>query len=629
MRQQSSKNSHLKLKTLSSFMFASLLSACGGDQDLNLGLNLYDGMRVETIDQALSGDIWINQQPTENSMVRIIARNQESDSLRILHSRSPRLVSESRTLDEIYYKWEVEDFVLPDRYWKEVDGTDWQEGTDGSIAELFIEWRGGSDDPWQRVYVPRADTEECMEEYTENGGRSDFGLLDSVDIREEIENNCFSHREEMHLYTQGHRLGASNCEVPSDDLAQIHGHYTLNQMPSCAQEVVSDLMLMYISRDTIVDHYEINHDAPTTDGLPTEDSPGGAHAGFVGRLSEDDGREICSAQSSDPENSKIGDGICELGGFFGGHELYLKKMERFLMVYDYPWAPNGKIPTWDGTYIIPDSFQVQQTRDEEGNGVFGEGDEGCRSTGTSAIPCALWHNRLIGVDRSDGAEEGDRLSPDSAIEPIFSEDRTPFRATPDNICDEFGRSVFPDPAVGASQLAREIMPWHNRGHTLTGGTFATTDSPALPLFYTWHNTVNDIWLNFKACSNETEEPEVDETVLEETENEAEAEETEAIAALDLNADGSTTIDISSDIAQTVSVSEMPVGWTPRRVVFGFRSEDGMPMNGLRVEDSNGRVYSLTGSWYQVQQPFNSESVSLVFPEGQDNRTISVDWWYES
>ncbi|WP_455204543.1 tyrosinase family protein, partial [Kaarinaea lacus] len=41
--------------------------------------------------------------------------------------------------------------------------------------------------------------------------------------------------------------------------------------------------------------------------------------------------------------------------------------------------------------------------------------------------------------------------------------------------------------------------WHASGHTLTGGHFGTFDSPANPLFFLWHNAINDVWVDYRAC----------------------------------------------------------------------------------------------------------------------------------
>jgi len=34
---------------------------------------------------------------------------------------------------------------------------------------------------------------------------------------------------------------------------------------------------------------------------------------------------------------------------------------------------------------------------------------------------------------------------------------------------------------------------------LTGGHFGTFDSPANPLFFLWHNGINDVWLDYQKC----------------------------------------------------------------------------------------------------------------------------------
>ncbi|WP_455203041.1 hypothetical protein, partial [Kaarinaea lacus] len=197
----------------------------------------------------------------------------------------------------------------------------WASGTGGSYARLRAQWYTGSS--WYGTLVARKDWLTC---FTENYNGASNTLSYMLD-------NCFSHRGEAYIYTAGYREGSSTCGVPGA-LAKTNGHYMVHQIPSCARTIISNRMREKIDENNILLHYEINHNPVNSDSKNTLPNDG-----FT-----------CNVQPGS-------DGMCDLGGFFGGHERYIRRMERHVMVYDYPWMPEGKIPAWNGSTWIPTQFQ--------------------------------------------------------------------------------------------------------------------------------------------------------------------------------------------------------------------------------------------------------------------------------
>ena len=69
--------------------------------------------------------------------------------------------------------------------------------------------------------------------------------------------------------------------------------------------------------------------------------------------------------------------------------------------------------------------------------------------------------------------------------------------------------IPPDDIVGdnvcqfssAAAAARIAMPWHGQTHTTVGGAFSSFDSPSNPWFFIWHNSINDVWLDYQNCES--------------------------------------------------------------------------------------------------------------------------------
>lgn len=89
----------------------------------------------------------------------------------------------------------------------------------------------------------------------------------------------------------------------------------------------------------------------------------------------------------------------------------------------------------------------------------------------------------------------------------------------------------------------------------------------------------------------------------------------------------TPLDISTSISLGLLVDSQPRNWTPRFIAFGFDSVDGLPLDGIRVEDADGNIRDLSGFWTQFNLNFNPEGMRLTIPEPQADRKIRVEWWY--
>lgn len=89
----------------------------------------------------------------------------------------------------------------------------------------------------------------------------------------------------------------------------------------------------------------------------------------------------------------------------------------------------------------------------------------------------------------------------------------------------------------------------------------------------------------------------------------------------------TPIDISTSASLTLLVDTLPTDWTPRFTAFGFDAVDGLPLDGLQVEDINGNIFDLMGSWTQFNVDFDPEGTRLIVPQGRTNRRIRAEWWY--
>lgn len=386
---------------------------------LSLGLlgsgctvGIYDGKRVTNTGSSITPSGYVTSAGTSTSKMRVQARDVANNWVTI-KDNIPVSSTVSYTMKDgtQLYSWSAGSMTVPAAYWKS--------GTGGSYARLRVQWYNGSS--WYNTLVARKDWLTCFFENYNGQSNTLSYLLD----------NCFSHRGEAYLYTTGYREGSAACGTPGA-LAKTHGHYMVNQIPSCARTIISDHMREKIDEDMILLHYEISHSTSNSTSKNT--------------LPNDAGN-TCGRQPG-------ADGLCDMGGFFGGHERYIRRMERHVMVYDYPWMPEGKIPAWAGNTWIPTQFQ---TAEVSPNGS-------CNSW-----TCAGWRSDAI-VDSTPNAVK-------------------PAGVAPGSVC-----TYTSDDAVASA-----VNGWHANGHTLTGGHFGSFDSPANPLFFLWHNAINDVWLDYKAC----------------------------------------------------------------------------------------------------------------------------------
>lgn len=375
-------------------------------------VGVYDGKRVANTTSSVNPWGYVTSAPTAGAKMRVQARNPGTgiwvtikDNISINNSSSWTTADGT----SLYY-WNAGSMTIPALYWTS--------GTGGSYARLRAQWYSGS--TWYNTLVARKDWATCFTENFNGEGNTLSYML----------GNCFSHRGEAYVYTSGYRQGSALCGTPNA-LAKTNGHYMIDQIPSCARTIVSNRMREKINEQTILLHYEINHNAANADSknaLPND--------GFT-----------CNQQPGS-------DGICDLGGFFGGHERYIRRMERHVMVYDYPWMPEGKIPAWNGSTIIPTQFRNAEVSP---NGS-------CNSA-----TCDGWRSDAI-TDTTPNAVK-------------------PASAAPGNVC------AYMD----VDDVASAVSGWHSSGHVWTGGHFSTFDSPANPLFFLWHNAINDVWVDYREC----------------------------------------------------------------------------------------------------------------------------------
>lgn len=375
---------------------------------------IQDGMRVAAQNSSVRPSGYVTSPPQPGAKVRVQARHPATgawitlrDNINI-KSNSTWTTKDGTKL----YAWDAGNMAVPNAYWLA--------GTGGSYARLRAQWYTGT--TWYNTLVARGDWLQCfLENYNDQGNTLSYMLA-----------NCFSHRGEAYVYTAGYREGPASCGAPAAGLAKTNGHYMINQVPSCARTIISNRIREKIDEQNILLHYEISHsttNAASKDTLPN------------------DAANTCNRQPG-------ADGSCELGGFFGGHERYIRRMERHVMVYDYPWMPKGKIPAWNGSTWIPTQFQNAEVSP---NGS-------CESW-----TCAGW--------RSDPIAD----STPNAFKPVS--------ASPANVCS----------FASTDAVAVAVNGWHSSGHVSTGGHFGTFDSPANPLFFLWHNAINDVWVDYRNC----------------------------------------------------------------------------------------------------------------------------------
>ena len=376
-------------------------------------VGIYDGKRVTNTSSSVNPSGYVTSAPSATAKMRIQARDAATNAWVTIKDNIPINSSVAWTTadgTQLYY-WSAGAMTIP--------AANWSSGTGGSYARLRAQWYNGSS--WYNTLVSRKDWLTC---FTENYNGQSNTLSYMLD-------NCFSHRGEAYIYTANYREGSAACGTPGA-LAKTNDHYMVNQVPSCARTIISDRMREKIDENMIMLHYEISHSTTNSESKNTLPN---------------DAANTCNRQPG-------ADGLCSMGGFFGGHERYIRRMERHVMVYDYPWMPEGKIPAWNGSTWIPTQFQNAEVSP---NGS-------CNSW-----TCDGW--------RSDPIAD----STPNAVKPAG--------VAPGSVCTY----------ANTDAVAVAVNGWHGNGHVLTGGHFGTFDSPANPLFFLWHNAINDVWLDYKKC----------------------------------------------------------------------------------------------------------------------------------
>jgi Common central domain of tyrosinase len=371
----------------------------------------HDGMRVVNTASTINMSGYITESGASGADVRISAFNVLTNMWDVIRRTSvsgsiSNTVSFTMADGTKLYFWNAGANALPAQYWKS--------GTGGSFARVRAEWYKNDGTLVGRLLNPRRDWGTCFFENV-NGKQNTLEYLLP---------NCFTHRSEAYVYTQNYREGSILCPAPAAGLVKRHGHYMLTQIPDCAKTIVSNHMREPINRSLIDGHYEIEHNS------------------------------AANAHSVAPVT--IGATTYDTGGFFGGHENYIRKMERHVMVYDYPWMPVGKIPSWDPATTVPVVFRTA-VASPNGN---------CQST---MAGCTGWLSGNIG-----------NATPNIT---------TPNAVSSANICG----------IASSSNLHGSVNGWHGGVHVTVGNNFSTFDSPSFPLFFLWHNYVEDLWRDWKNC----------------------------------------------------------------------------------------------------------------------------------
>ena len=370
----------------------------------------YDGMRVANTVTPIS---YFGYLTAASTSVKVQAWNPATATwTQVATTTSAATVGFTMNDGTQLYRWDAGSLVLPAAHWIA--------GTGGSYARLRVRQVSSTGSEFG-LSVARRDWLGCFFENFNGEGNTLNYLV----------NNCFSHRGEAYVYTDGYTIAPPACPGPAAALAKKNGHYMLTSIPACAQQIIRDRMAEEVTRNLIDGHYNIEHN---------------------------------SAASASSTDTVLGN---ELGGFFGGHERYLRRMERHVMVYDYNWMPQGKIPSWDSATAIPAVWW---------NAVAAPGGA-ANNCGSTTPGCMGWLSNPI-VNSTPNRPR-------------------PAGLAPGVVC------AFPSPAelhgAGFPSPSTRTWSWHNGVHPAVGGSFATFDSPSFPLFFLWHNFVQDVWLDWKAC----------------------------------------------------------------------------------------------------------------------------------
>lgn len=394
---------------LTSSLRLALVALCIFATGCTVGIR--DGMRVTNTNSTISPSGYLTAPGSPTLSVGVEAYNPGTGTWTTIATTNNISTTVNWTLSNgtELYAWNMPAMTIPTQYW--------QSGTGGSYARIrAFQLSNGSK---YNLLHSREDWGECFFEDYDGQGNSLSYLV----------NNCFSQRTQAYVYTSGYREGPASCPAPSTQ-QQVHGHYMMQDIPACANNIIYNRMAEHISREVIDNHYLINHGSATQSHI----------------------KDTISAQHT-------------RGGFFGGHERYIRDMERTVMVYDYPWAPKGKIPSWNTSYNIPTPFLT----------AVASPIENCRSTTPG---CDGWRSGSVSNNNSVQAR--------------------PNSLSPANVCNYTTLAAFYSPTNS----------WHNGVHGALAASnpnpengFGTFDSPAYPLFFAWHNYVNDIWLDWKACGH--------------------------------------------------------------------------------------------------------------------------------
>lgn len=342
--------------------------------------------------------------------------------------------------------------VVPTKYWRHVPRT----GTQPVLLPIGYVARVRAMAGAFGIPSMRADFAEC---------------LNSVTNGEELYDECLSYRSPVsHVYTEYYMEGQDVCNYFDNNPAPGHENYELNEMPSCVQGRVFDLIAGAFDYTFLVDHWRVEHliSAATSFNEPFK---------CDGDLA--DGEELYNCTPCDPAmEACFNDGDLiriqppgvdhnDFGGFLAGHRRYIRNMERRLMVHDYGWLPNGALPYWDTSRTLPAAFRGQKPP---------PAGEDCAPD--SVETCRGWSDRPLGN--------------------VYFTEAPPSTVWPENVCQ----------LASQEELHDEMSAWHANVHqglgdiTMTpysSGGFGTHQSPSFPIFFPYHRYIDDLYQNFLDC----------------------------------------------------------------------------------------------------------------------------------
>ncbi|NQZ08113.1 MAG: hypothetical protein HRT35_13225 [Algicola sp.] len=101
-----------------------------------------------------------------------------------------------------------------------------------------------------------------------------------------------------------------------------------------------------------------------------------------------------------------------------------------------------------------------------------------------------------------------------------------------------------------------------------------------------------------------------------------------IVDVDLGKQGKPTRLNLDDTVRITAANEQPSGNSnPDGIVFTFKADDKLPLDGIEIIDGNGRVFQLQGKKLTYVAPYDGEAQSMQIPK-RAGRRIHVQWRFD-